>query len=200
MPNHETAAMRFFRHPRSLVALVSLPLLVACGYGDHHHRDDYYDDNYTSQPQQPGNAADVEEAIIDANETLDVDPGKGAGLFVEYEAGGTYHLTTSCDVDQGDCFWDIFATPLDRAAIKNVAPTDLESDDSVTFTGNQVHLVTYTLSDFDGVTLQTEPGAALEIDAFLDNVPGNRYVFWVGDGALHSGAPSNPVDLVPSAD
>ena len=28
-------------------------------------------------------------------------PGDGAGAFIEYESGGTYHVTTSCDVGQG---------------------------------------------------------------------------------------------------
>ena len=36
-------------------------------------------------------------------------------------------------------------------------------------------------------------------DVLLDNACGNRYLFWVGDGALHSGAPSNPIELLPSA-
>jgi hypothetical protein len=192
--------MRSLRHPRSLIALVSLPLLVACGYGDHRHHDGY-DDGYSPPPggQPPTDVGTIESAIIDTDQTLDFESGKGAGIFVEYESGGTYHVTTSCDVDQGDCFWDIIAMPLDRAEVKSVAPADLESDDSVTFgAGNQVRLAAYTLSDFDGFTLKTEPGAALEIDALLDDLPGNRYVFWVGDGALRSGAPSNPMDLVPS--
>jgi hypothetical protein len=82
-----------------------------------------------------------------------------------------------------------------------VAAFDLESTDSVTLgSGNQVRLVARTGKDFDGFSFQTDPGAAVQIDALLDDAPGNRYLFWVGDGALHSGAPSNPIDLVPSAE
>jgi hypothetical protein len=60
--------------------------------------------------------------------------------------------------------------------------------------------VSRTGQDLDGFSFQTEPGAPIELDVLLDNGPGNRYLFWVGDGALHSGAPSNPIDLIPSAE
>lgn len=181
---------------RPLLALLAVPLFVACGYGDHRsHRDGYSD-------PPPSSSVDIEEAIIDTDQLLEIDPGDGAGAFVEYEAGGTYHVTTSCDVGQGgDCYWDIVVTPLGDAALLSVSPFDLESEDSVTLgAGNQLRFVAKTGQDLDGFSFQTDPGAAIELDVLLDNGPGNRYLFWVGDGALHSGAPSNPIDLVPSAD
>ena len=183
---------------RLLFALASAPLVAACGYGDHHMHDGYYD----NPSQSPGPSATVEEASIDADASLDIEPGGGAGVFVEYEAGGLYHVTTSCDAAaSGACYWDVVVTTLDRATVQSVSPVDLESDDSLSFgAGNQVRIVAYTDQDFDGFTLQTDPGAAIQLDALLDNAPANRFMFWVGDGALHSGAPSNPVNLVPSAE
>lgn len=183
------------------MTLLALPAFVACGYGDHmSHHDGYLD----GQPSSPGpsSSGQIEEAIIDADQLLDVEPGAGAGAFIEYESGGTYHVTTSCDVGQsGDCYWDIVVTPLADASLLSVTPVDLERDDSVTLgAGNQVRLVAMTGKDFDGFTFKTDPGASIEVDALLDNAAGNRYLFWVGDGALHSGAPTNPVDLVPSGD
>jgi len=86
-------------------------------------------------------------------------------------------------------FFNYFATPV-----------DLESDDSLSLSGNQVRLVASTGQNLDGFTFQTDPGAAIELDALLDDGPANRFLFWAGDGALRSGAPSNPIDLVPSAD
>lgn len=181
---------------RPLLALLAAPLFAACGYGDHrsHHSD------YTDYPPSP--SATIETATIDTDQLLEIAPGDGAGAFVEYETGGNYHVTTSCDVGQGgDCYWDIVVTPLDDAALVSVSPFDLESDDSVTLgSGNQLRLVANTGKDLDGFSFQTDPGAAIELDALLDNGAGNRYLFWVGDGALHSGAPSNPIDLVPSAE
>ncbi len=186
-------------HRLSLLALVWLPLSAACSYGEHRH--DYVDDG-TAGPYTPAPAEDVEESTIDVDQLLDVSPGDGAGAFIEYESGGTYHVTTSCDVDNGgECSWDIVIVPLDDKPLLVFSPYDLEQDDSLTFGyGNQLRLVAHTGRDFDGVDFQTEPGAAIQVDALLDDGAANRYLFWVGDGALHSGAPSNPVNLIPSAE
>jgi hypothetical protein len=188
--------MLHLRPSCSLTLLLSVPLLVACGYGDH-QRDGNGNANYGPGPTSQ---ATIEQATIDTDALVGVDAGDGAGVFIEYQAGGTYRVRTNCNVDQGVCYWDILVTPLDDAPVLGVGPVDLESDDSVSvFSGNQARLVAYTDNDFDGFTLQTEPGAAIELDALLDNGAANRRLFWFGDGALHSGAPSNPVDLVPSA-
>jgi hypothetical protein len=182
---------------RSLLALCLAAPLTACGYGNGHDHDRYYDDDVDGG----FSCGDViEEATIDADELLDVDAGVGAGTFVEYEGGGSYHVTTSCDADSGsDCLWDIVVQPL-TGPIISAAPTDLEDDDNLSFgAGEQLRLYASTGLDFDGFTVQTEPGAGLSVDVLLDNACGNRYLFWVGDGALHSGAPSNPIELIPSA-
>lgn len=179
---------------RSVLALCLAAPLVACGYGHGSEHDGYH---YPEGPDLTCGDV-VEEASIDTDELLDVDAGVGAGAFVEYEAGGTYHITTSCD-SGSDCLWDIMVQPL-AGTIVSAAPLDLEGDDSLSFgADDQLRLVAYTGRDFDGFMVQTEPGAPLRVDVLLDNACGNRYLFWVGDGALHSGAPSNPIDLSPSA-
>jgi hypothetical protein len=189
--------MSHLRFSRSLSALLALPLFAACGYGDHGRMHD--DRNY---PTTPAPSPQIEEATIDADQLLDVEPGLGAGAYIEYESGGTYYVTTSCDAEQsGVCYWDIIVTPLGDATVGSVTPLDLEEEDSVTVgASNQIRLVARTSTDFDGFSFRTDPGAAVEVDVLLDNGAGNRYLFWVGDGALRSGAPSNPVDLVPSAE
>jgi hypothetical protein len=179
----------------SLVLLASLPLL-ACGYGHSHGHYDTDDDSLS-----PVFCGDVAEAIIDADEALEVEPGAGAGVFVEYESGGLYRVTTSCDFDEsGSCLWDILVTPHDDAPVLGLSAADLEGSDSVSIKEGSVHLQAVTTSDFDGFTLEVDPGVGIRFDALLDEACGNRFLFWVGDGALRSGAPSNPIDLVPSAE
>ena len=181
----------------ALALLLAAPL-GACGYGNdsHHYHDDYADDGVGPVVE----CGELVEAVIDADEALDVEPGAGAGAFIEYESGGTYHITTSCDaVESGECYWDILVTPLDNAPVLALSPLDLEDDDSLSLAqASSVRLLAYTDTDFDGFTLQTDPGTALRFDVLLDQGCGNRYLFWVGDGALHSGAPSNPIDLIPN--
>jgi len=190
-----------------LVALfVSLPLFAACGYGDNGHHGIYgngancsgaYCNGATNNGQ-----GTIEQANIDTDRMLVPKPGAGADVLIEYASGGTYRFSTTCDSNRGNsCYWDILVTPLDGAAVLSVAPVALESDDSVSLgSGNQVRFVAYTAADVDGFTLQTDPGAAVEVDALLDNGAANDLLFWFGDGALNQGAPSNPIDLQPSAD
>jgi hypothetical protein len=181
---------------RFVIALSLSPMAIACGYGDHTNHGDY-SSGYTP----PASSNVVEQSTIDTGQQIDAKPGAGAGAYIEYATGGTYQITTSCDTAGSQaCLWDILVTPLDGASIASVAPNALESDDSLTFgQGNSVNLVAHTGEDFDGFSFVTDPGAAIEVDALLDEAPANRYLFWVGDGALHEGAPSNPIDLVPSA-
>lgn len=191
--------MPLLRSSSLALALLTVSFLSACGYGDSRR---YYDDDYYDDPNPPPPSGPIEQAVIDTDQLLDVEPGEGAGAFIEYESGGTYHVTTSCDVTSGvDCLWDIVVTPLDGAPIYTIAPFDLETDDSLTFGEvNRLRLIAYTGDDFDGFDFLTDPGAAVEVDVFLDDGAGNKFLFWVGDGAVHNGAPSNPVDLVPSAE
>src|SRR6185369_12381932 len=131
--------MPLFRSSRPLLVLLAAPLFAACGYGDHvsHHGD-----GYPYSPDPAPVQGTIEQATIDTDELLDVQPGAGAGAFIEYESGGTYHVTTSCDVGEGGaCVWDIVVTPLADAPLLSVSPLDLESDDSVTLgSGNQARL------------------------------------------------------------
>jgi hypothetical protein len=173
-----------------LILALAGSLTVACGYGDHH------DGDYYSPPGV------IEQATIDTDQLLDVEAGEGAGAFIEYESGGTYHVTTTCDLaGEHACVWDIVVTPLDGARVLSLTSADLESDDTVSLsTDDRVRLVARTGTDFDGFSFTTEPGAAIEVDALLDDGAGNRFLFWVGDGAVHGGAPTNPIDLIPSAE
>ncbi|HEY6079432.1 MAG TPA: hypothetical protein VIW29_11545 [Polyangiaceae bacterium] len=187
---------------RGSLPIVLLALLLASCYDNAGGPtvDDPYSNGYGGGAPS-GACGELEEALIDTDEALDVEPGVGAGAFIEYESGGAYRISTSCDVAEGGpCTWDILVTPLDGASIASLAPSGIEQDDSLTTDGTTVQLLATTEDDLDGFSIQTEPGAAIRFDALLDGGCANRYLFWVGDGALHSGAPSNPIDLVPTSD
>ena len=54
-----------------------------------------------------------------------------------------------------------------------------------------------TTSDTDGVTFTASPKTPLDLEVYLDGAPAQEFVYWVGDGQVNSGTPSNPVDFVP---
>ena len=93
-----------------------------------------------------------------------------------------------------------FNVPLDGSKVLGVASESLEPNDTVSLVGDDtVNLVSVTDYDFDGFVFDTDPGVGISVDAFLDNACTN-YVYWVGDGAVHDGAPSSPVEFEPSAE
>lgn len=141
---------------------------------------------------------------IDTDAKIETQPAHGAGVYVEYSAGGHWLLRTTCDTGKNapPCAWDIIVTPEDGRSISNVAGYDLEaSTDS--FGEYPQYPASYqflasTSDDEDGIAFDTEPGTAIAVDSFLDGACALPYVFWVGDGAAHTGAPSNPLVLIPT--
>ncbi len=69
-------------------------------------------------------AATPVQTWIDVNQQIVSEPGKGAGVFIEYAAGGHWSIRTTCDFEKSNtpCAWDIIVTPEDDRSISNVKP------------------------------------------------------------------------------
>jgi hypothetical protein len=176
----------------TLLVLLALPL-TACGYDSH---DRYEHVSYETE------CGTVREAVIDTNAGLETDLGVGAGAFVEYVEGGSWRVFTTCDTfDSGySCYWDMIVSPLEANAILSSSPEALEGPDSLSWeTPDSLRFLAYTDYEYDGFSFEAVPGVGMRVDVLLDSGCGNRYLFWQGDGARHEGAPSNPMDLIPSA-
>jgi hypothetical protein len=183
---------------RLLFGLAVLLLASGCSYDNGNRRRVYSSDSSCASSSPPA------QATIDADAKLGVDPGQGAGVLVEYATDGHWQLRTSCDTlkTNSDCAWDVIVTPEDGSSIVNVAGTDLEPDDElIRYPKDQVsyQLRASTSSDIDGFSFDSNPGAAVLVDAFLDDTCALSFFYWIGDGALHSGSPTNPLVLIPSA-
>ncbi|HYQ29249.1 MAG TPA: hypothetical protein VER04_18585 [Polyangiaceae bacterium] len=159
-------------------------------------------------PSCQDSAATPVEAWIDVDAKIETHAGEGAGVFLEYAKGGHWTLRTACDVNVvkggGPCAWDIIVTPEVGRTISNVVAQDLEAgtDTVGKFPDpsypDSYQFVAETSDDLDGFTFDTEPQTAIAVDTFLDGACALPYIFWVGDGAAHTGAPSNPIVLVPT--
>ncbi|MBI3204109.1 MAG: hypothetical protein HYZ29_21415 [Myxococcales bacterium] len=145
---------------------------------------------------------DAAESTIDTGATLaEIEPGQGAGAFVEYEQGGKWRVFTACDtaITDYDCPWDIIVAVDEKSELVDFAAEGLEGSDSVAWrTSSGVRMVATNTLDFDGFTFETTPGATVRVDVYLDDAPAPAYIYWVGDGGLHQGSPTNPIDLTPS--
>jgi len=170
--------------------------LSACDYDD---SDDPY---YSDYPSYGSCDAEPLRGTIDADAAFEVEVANGVGLFVEYQAGGRWLLYTTCDTDVSDyaCAFDVIVQPVGESPILALYPDSLErDDDSLTLFGEDtVEFVATTDYDTDGFFLDTDPGAAIRVDVLLDGACANEHVYWIGDGATHAGASTNPFEFEPN--
>jgi hypothetical protein len=181
----------------ALITLLPVAVaLLACGY-----------DNDSETMAAPaaggaggGSTGEIAEAAIDTGAALASVAGQGAGTLVGYEGAGKWHLNLTCDtaISSERCHWDIFIEPLDGARIRNVSHEGLDGEDAFDWDGEAARLIALTGTDNDALVLETDPGKGLRIDVLLDDAPGNEFIYWIGGGAIHRGAPTNPIDLVPT--
>jgi hypothetical protein len=139
---------------------------------------------------------------IDTDIALDAKQGDGVGIFVEYYAGGRYRIWTTCDTNfsNATCPFDIYTSVDTSSDILATTEENLEGYDSITVQQSKgtVDLHFETDGDYDAATIDVTPGAILRVEAYIDNQSQPQYVYWFGDGVLHQGAPTNPVDFSPT--
>lgn len=139
---------------------------------------------------------------IDADQALESAPGDGVGVFVEYVTGGHWHVWSSCDTNSSDavCAFDAFVTVTDGTPITNTLTENLEGSDIIEKKADgSLHLIAKTSAELDGMTFDTAPGAVIELEVYFDNERDPRVLYWFGDGVLHQGAPTDPIQFKPSA-
>jgi hypothetical protein len=181
----------------SILSLV--PLLVAlwaCGY-DNDGEVVVIDGDGVAQPSD-----DIAVSTIDTGALFSgIEPGQGVGVFLEYETDGVWQLSATCDslVSGFGCVWDVIVTPVGQGTIFDAEIIELDEDDWLGRDGDaSLRLVTYTTDELDAIQFQAIPGQVLRVDVFLDDASESRFIYWIGDGAVHRGAPTNPIDLQPS--
>ncbi|HEY3234614.1 MAG TPA: hypothetical protein VGJ84_07845, partial [Polyangiaceae bacterium] len=165
-----------------LLLALAIEGLVGCGYESRHARDRKGD--YPAPTQVAGPVTDsIAEVSIDTDATLThIDPGNGVGLFIEYQTGGSWHVTTSCDTaaSRYGCDWSILTTSV-GGIITGFTQDQLELGDWVDYYGNDSVLLTASNAfDIDGMYVQAAAGATLRLDALLDGDFASRYVYWAG--------------------
>lgn len=184
---------------RVLAICAGVSALTGCIIVDDDNDGTVIVDDNTNRPPITGDPMLVN---IDTDVALDATPGDGVGIFVEYYAGGRYRIWTTCDTDfSGNiCPFEIYTSVDTSSTISAVYEENLEGYDSITVDQSQgaVDLYLETDSDYDAVELDVTPGAILRLEAYVDGLSQPRFVYWFGNGVLHEGAPTNPVDFNPS--
>ncbi len=136
-------------------------------------------------------------ATVDTGVTLTSPAGQGAGVNVEYQAGGHWHVWWTCDTNLSGLTCNFYVDAIAQSgSITNVAGDRLESDDVLsTPAANEVTLNTNTSTGVDGVFFDTDPGATINVLQQIGGVQDGTYFFWTQNGqVLGGGSPSNVAD------
>jgi hypothetical protein len=189
-------------------ALVAIALgcapLAGCIVEEHHYDPgSSYGPSYPvmSIPICPSGAGAAAAVTIDTGQSLTTNVGEGTGVFVEYQAGGHWHIWTSCDtiLTGAGCAYDVTARVLE-GTVSNVRGEDLESQD---FAGSQcadtAYLSVNTGSNLDGMLFDAPAGNTVRVTAALGGAIYPDILYWVGGNVARNDANSNPVDFTPSA-
>jgi len=174
------------------LGLVCLTSLAGTGCVVHDRWDDGGDDG--SSYVDPN--SDVIGVSIDPGATLEADPGEGVGVFVELQDNGNWRVWTTCDTELTgySCAFDLYLT---GDGVRLYDTEDLEGYDGASDFGDEVDVTLDTDNDTDGVVVSSAAGAPLRLEVWLDGAPDGEFVYWVQNGAIRQGAPSNPVDFIP---
>ncbi len=147
-------------------------------------------------------SATVSEVEIVQAAPLVSPEGEGAGVFVELRGDGDWAVTTACDtkVTYLTCTWDVLIEARGATIDSAKAPPGREGGAVITLASGKAELHAASTSTNDGVLFHvTDPAAAVRVEAWLDGRADPRVFYWTGPDVIHEGAPSNPVDFVPTA-
>ena len=160
---------------------------------------------------EPPPEQQIARLVIDGGEALELEPGAGVGLAVAYEGEGTWRLSTACDtsVSGAPCEFDVVVRSEGEEELLVLEDAELEASDEAFFLDPfALELLLETAADLDAVTFSASPGAVLRLTVWLyDPVADSRFdwtrdprlISWVGHGAVNWGAPTNPLELEPTA-
>lgn len=185
--------------PRAAAALAIAVTASGCIIvRDHDH--DGWDDGHRYDPDDGVVADDQEQPTaveIDVGETVgSIEPGVGAGVFVETDEAGHWRIFTACDTEISGYLCG-FELSVQADGVSVDVASDLEPEDAVDEYEGQVDLYFETGYDFDEVTLHALAGAPLTLTMYLDGVSQPELIYWVGGGYQNEGAPGNPVTFYP---
>ena len=183
----------------------SLLLLASAVLGGCGHRDYYYHRGNPGRPFSlptcPSATTPAKAVAIDTDATLETEAGQGAGVLVEYMAGGHWHIWTVCDtaISGYSCEFDITGQAI-GANVSNLLAEELESGDVATsYCADTAILGATTRVDFDGIWFDTHAGATVRVTAALGQTLYENVFFWKSGGVVHEDANANPVEFTPLA-
>lgn len=140
----------------------------------------------------PGNALPGAKPVlveVDTGRTLNAEPGEGVGIFVEYAAGGQWHVWWTCDTAKtaASCEFDVRIAS-ESGDLESIHSEGVLSSDSVTSTdARTISARSSTGSNAVGVRFEGPVGGIIAIDAAVGGIRETGYFFFVQDDKPNGG-------------
>jgi hypothetical protein len=135
---------------------------------------------------------------VDTNGTLVTTPGNGIGVYVEYESGGHWNVSWTCDTALTglSCNFVVDAS-VATGTLMDTSNTVGSGDTVTQASSTQIEAITLTTSEVEGMAFDTAPGAQVTVSVSL-NAPVS--FFFVQDNKVnggYQGALANPLVFEP---
>ena len=194
--------------PAALVAMLATASGCVIVSEDHVHRD-APDDTYVppsggtsgggTATGTTGGAVAPMLVEVDTDQTMNADPGQGVGVFVEYGAGGKWHVWWTCDTlrTSKPCDVDLTITSA-NGPIANVDTSALAGGFTQSPEATRLEASVRTTTEVHGLRFDTLPGSAITIDASVSGLRDGSFLFFVQDGKVRGGFQglvTNPLQL-----
>jgi len=148
----------------------------------------------------------VQLVDVDTDQTLTVpqQAGKGVGVFTQYESGGHWTVSWTCDTTLTNlsCNFQIGVTVASGAITNPASNFTGQADQLAQPSAGAVSATTVTTTTADAITFDTAPGAVITLDAKLDGNESGAFLFFVQDGQVnggYQGTLDDPLMLEPSS-
>jgi hypothetical protein len=136
---------------------------------------------------------------VDTNKTLGASAGEGVGVFAEYDAGGHWNLSWTCDtaISGQSCNFQINVS-VSKGTITGATSNGFADPDTLVTTNAGLTATTTTSTTLQGMLFDSDPGAVITLSASLSGEYSGSFLFFVQDGEINGnfkGLLTDPLQL-----
>ena len=152
--------------------------------------------------------------IVQSDKSLQVNAGQGVAVIVEYQAGGHWNISWTCDTLKTNvsCSFDVIASvasgTIALLACQGIDPTcdiNQEGDQTLQEGSQQVEALTGTSTEVDGMMFDTPLGATapvITVQATVNGTESGSFFFFMQDNEINGGYThtlTDPLQFEPSS-
>jgi len=146
---------------------------------------------HSGKNEPPPSSAQPLTVVVDTNQTMNVQGGQGVGVFVQYAAGGHWHVFWACDTSLSGLPCD-YQLKMTGTSIANAKTSQFAQTDAIdTATTDQLVATSHVTTGIAGVDFDAQPGTDVKIDLTMSGLRTGEFFFFVQNGQVNGNFPSD---------